>query len=346
MFVAKAFDGPQTFQESTIDFIDCTFSNVANMFKESNAKFIRFENCKVIGDTKKMFYRSDVKTLDLSGLDVSESTDFSYMFKYCFDLREVNFGNFNTSNAKTMKGMFYQCNNQYFKDLDLSSFDTSNVTDMSRMFYEVQFVRNLNISSFNTSKVTTMSSMFKRMKCCAPNTSSFDTSNVTDMKSMFSDTCVETLDLSNFNTSKVVSMRSMFNRCFSLRELTENFNTSNVTDMTKMFRDCTLLHNIYNIENWNVSKVVSFISMFQKCQGIEKLDLSKWKPLKDVKIDDMFEDLNMLLILRRAFKIFTVSEEMKTRMKLSALVDIDDFIHRYNKRSEKIELLTKMINDE
>ena len=314
------------------------------MFKGTNARFVKFKNCKVIGDTKKMFSHSHVETLDLSGLDVSESTDFSYMFNVCLHLRQINFGNnFNTSNAKTMEGMFYCCNDQYFKALDLSSFDTSNVTNMSRMFHEVQFVENLNLSSFNTSKVTTMHSMFKMMKCCQPNVSTFDTSNVTDMKSMFSYTSLhKTLDLSNFNTSKVVTMRSMFNCCFNLRQLIENFDTSNVTDMTNMFHFCRGLERISNIENWNVSKVVSFIGMFYKCEDIEELDLSKWKLLRFANVDEMFEEA--LSALTKKFKLFTASEAMKTRMKLHAPVDIDDLIHRYDKLLEKSKSIAEELN--
>ena len=125
-------------------------------------------------------------SLDLSGLDTSNVTDMSAMF------REIQ-----------------------INELDLSSFDTSNVTDMSAMFGDAQ-IQNLNLSSFNTSKVASMEQMFQGCYMNMLDLSSFDTSNVTSMRQMFLGTNdLETLDLSSFDMSNVDDIDIMFPGCFA-----------------------------------------------------------------------------------------------------------------------------------
>lgn len=86
-----------------------------------------------------------LKTLDVSGLDVSQAKSFRSCF-YCVGYSEKENPNYegvkifgleewNTSSATTMKGMFCCCNN-YIKELslDLSSFNLENVTCLNYMF--------------------------------------------------------------------------------------------------------------------------------------------------------------------------------------------------------------------
>ena len=70
--------------------------------------------------------------IDVSNLDFSKVTDFSYMFDGCQNLEKINFGNINTAQVTNMKVMFQNC--KKLTSLDLSKFKTSKVTDMSYMF--------------------------------------------------------------------------------------------------------------------------------------------------------------------------------------------------------------------
>ena len=112
---------------------------------------------------------STLKTLDLSGWDVS--------------------------NVTNMRGMFYNCNS--LTSLNLSGWNTSNVTNMYQMFWCCYTLTSLDLSHFNTSNVTNMSRMFARSKLTTLNLSGWNTSNVTDMSWMF-DGC------SNLKTIKMV----------------------------------------------------------------------------------------------------------------------------------------------
>ena len=136
------------------------------------------ESFNVKNVSKRMFseWRSLTK-VDLSGVDVSESTDLSYFFSECYKLRSINLEGFDTSLACTMKGMFHGC--KILEELDLSSFNTSHVVDMSSMFDQCRNLRDLNLGSFDT-------------HCCI------------DMSWMFN-YCVslEKLDMANFDVSSV-----------------------------------------------------------------------------------------------------------------------------------------------
>ncbi len=143
--------------------------------------------------------------------------------------KEINVEHLDTSNATTMKGMFYYSGytgnvEDSFVINGLDKWDTSNVTDMSNMFkYTGRSATNWSIGrldNFNTSKVTNMESMFDRPAYLAKsfdigNIGNWDVSNVTNMASMFDSAGYNSKywsigDLSNWDTRKVTTMSSMF----------------------------------------------------------------------------------------------------------------------------------------
>ncbi len=106
-----------------------------------------------------MFYAwESLTTVDFSGVNTSEVTDFSYCFASCNKLRNLDLTGFDTSFAINMSAMFSGCTS--LESLDLTSFDTEHVTDMSAMFQSCRNLRELDLSSFNTSRCTDMSEMF------------------------------------------------------------------------------------------------------------------------------------------------------------------------------------------
>ena len=161
-------------------------------------------------------------SIDLSGLDVSQTTNMNSMFSNCSSLTS----------------------------LVLSSFDTSNVTDMSNMFSYCSSLTSLDLSSFDTSNVTYMTSLF--MGCSALTSlelSSFDTSNVTDMLWMFNGcSALNSLDLSSFVTANVADMEGMFGECAQLEKVfvSEGWTTEALYSMgldieLSMFEGCRSL---------------------------------------------------------------------------------------------------------
>ncbi len=138
----------------------------------------------------------------------------------------------NTSEVKSMRGMFMSCGK--LTDLDLANFNTAKVTDMSSMFYDCQSITKLDLSSFVTSNVTQMSYMFGDCRALA------------------------SLDLTSFDTHRVNYMIGMFQRCEALTQLDLSyFDTSAVGSFKDMFQGCNNLVTIYVGEKWNEGLMVA-----------------------------------------------------------------------------------------
>jgi surface protein len=122
------------------------------------------ENCN---NLYKLFHgNKKMQNIDISGWDVSNVTNMTYMF---------GSSNFNG---------------------DISKWDTSNVTNMSYMFEHTPFNQNINTKvvsrangttyiAWDVSNVTTMHYMFAYAKQFNQDISKWDTSNVTAMYYMF-----------------------------------------------------------------------------------------------------------------------------------------------------------------
>ena len=138
-------------------------------------------------------------------------------------LEAVDFTNFETSGATSMRAMFQNCHS--LKRLDLSGFDTRNVTNMRYMFNKCRSMRNLDLTGFQTSQVTEMQRMFQACEVLTTlDLSSFDTSRVTNMSNMFQNcNALRSLDISGFDTSAIDTsdtkegMQHIFSGCKSLQ---------------------------------------------------------------------------------------------------------------------------------
>lgn len=220
-------------------------SSLCAMMRSDKLK-LRFSNPDKVINMNNLFYEcSDLKELDVSGLDTRNVTDMSNMFYGCCKLKELDVSRFNTSSVEDMSGMFCCCKS--LELLDLSNFDTHKVINMSRMFMICKMLKRLDISGFNTRYVNNMSKMFSvcaNLKEIVLN--GIDTSLVTDMSWMFY-LCINigSIDMSSFDTSNVINMRWMFGGCRLLEELDlSTKDLSKVEDMSNMFNSCIKLRKL------------------------------------------------------------------------------------------------------
>ena len=258
-----------------------------------------------------------------------EITDCIWMFKGCSNISNIDFIEFDTKNATSMKGMFSGCTN--LESLDLSCFNTEKITDMSCMFLGCHRLKSLNISSFDTKNVIYMNSMFNTCHYLKSlNLSHFKTDKVINMSHMF---CfcgrLEQINLSSFNTENVTNMDSMFESTrpwlydniietfshfeSSLKNLDlTNFNTKNVTSMKSMFKKCDHLVDIKFSKNFNTEKVTDMSEMFNECKEIRKLDISDFNTKNVINMKGMFKDCTNLIYLNFSFDAENVTnmEEM------------------------------------
>ena len=199
---------------------------------------------------------TSVESIDVTGWDLSITTDLSRMFEGYNKLNTIlGLSTWNTSNITNMNRMFYRTG-MYSTAFTLNlgnNFDTSNVTDMSYMFYQTGYSNTnftLNLGTlFDTSSVLYMYYMFYQTGYSNTNFTLnlgnlFDTSSVTNMAYMFYQTGYNntnfTLNLGTlFDTSSVLNMSYMFyqtgynNTTFEI-DLTQ-FDFSNVTTYTSIF---------------------------------------------------------------------------------------------------------------
>ena len=171
------------------------------------------------------------------------------MFAKCRNIREIDLSHFNSSQTTKMTNMFIGCT--ALTSLNLKNLDTSQVVSMSYMFSDCMRLSSLDLSNFNTTQVTNMKYMFKGcISLTSLDLNKFNTSKVIDMISMFSGCLsLKYLNLETFDTTALKYMEEMFKNCTSLTSLNlENFNTVNVEEFNNLFAGCYSLQYI-NLKN-------------------------------------------------------------------------------------------------
>lgn len=179
------------------------------------------------------------KKCSLNHIDVSNITDFSYLF----------------ASSKS--------NNTYGLNLfngDISDWDMSNATDLSGMFFGSSF--NGDLSKWNVSKVENMFHIFAHSKYTGKNgdISDWDVSNVTKLALAFWQSKYEG-DISNWDVSKVDSLRSVFdgNKVFNC-DLSK-WDVSNVKSVEEAFARTNYTQNL---DSWNLKNCKNFDKCFEK----------------------------------------------------------------------------------
>ena len=97
----------------------------------SNDIILRFN--ETITSCYRMFYSlSNIKKVNLSNFDFSNTINLTSMFQGCSKLTSVTFGNANTSLVESMDYLFKNCYYLYY--VNLSKLDFSQVSDIGYMF--------------------------------------------------------------------------------------------------------------------------------------------------------------------------------------------------------------------
>lgn len=81
-------------------------------------------------------------------------------FYKCTSLKEVNFGNYDTSKVITFNSAFFECSS--LETLDMSGLDTSSVTNTMQMFSRCTSLKYLDISGWDLSNCTKYTEMFNK----------------------------------------------------------------------------------------------------------------------------------------------------------------------------------------
>lgn len=262
----------------------------------------------------------NLKSVDLTGLEIKNMHSVNSMFFGCSSLRAVNLGPFNTTNVTDMSSMFSGC--QELEEIDLAPLETSNVTDMRSMFSGCNNLRAVNLETLDTSNVTDMGSMFSGCtKLRAIDLSPLDTSNVTDMSYMFSGCkslnsallsdnntnnvkntesmfagCenLGTIDVSQVIGPRTTNIERMFENCKNLESVTlEDDKFEQIENCSHLFYGCSKLQNVH-VKNLNALNLQDCNHMFASCTALTSLDLSDFHAPNLKAIDGMFWDCSSL----------------------------------------------------
>ena len=102
-------------------------------------------------------YREQIISAEFVG-KIKTNADAKGMFYNCINLEQIEFGDFDTSNATSMTNMFYSCSS--LKELDITGFNTSNLVTMNGMFSGCSGLKSIDFSNFDTTNVTNMLDIF------------------------------------------------------------------------------------------------------------------------------------------------------------------------------------------
>lgn len=168
-------------------------------------------------------YLNNCISIDLNGLDTSNVTDMSYMFRSSSKLTSLDLSSFDTSKVLTMTSMFNGCTSM--TSINVSSFDTSKVGNMSEMFRDCSKLTSIDgLNSFTSPSTTTIGYMFYNCQL------------------------IERLDLSGFDTSIVNSMTKTFYNCKKLTTIyvSDSWTIDAVTSGNETFYNCLVLEGQNN----------------------------------------------------------------------------------------------------
>ena len=211
---------------------------------------------------------TNVKTIDLSNLDTSFTTNMDSMFINCSSLADVNMKNFNFSKLTATGALFYNTSENIKVSMKNANFE--NLSNFSDLF---RFISSLDLSGANFTGTN-----LKKL---------FDTNSYCDLIS---------INLSNAITNDVTDMSYMFSGCNKLKEINlTNFDTSSVTNMASMFYGCTNLEEI-NLTSFNTSKVTNMSSMFDYCPKLKSLDLSNFNTSKVTNMASIVDSTSLLYL--------------------------------------------------
>lgn len=219
---------------------DGPFQSYYNTLKSISVE----DGVKAPVDSSKLFAPLRVlESIDVKGLDVSETENMQRIFGETKLLETVDLSTWDTSNVKDMSSMF---NGSGVKTLDLSNFDTSNVTTLYYFLSGASNLKSLNVDGWDVSKVSNMNYAFYYSG-------------------------LESLDLSSWNTESLTSMNSIFENMTSLTSLNvDGWNISGVSKLTAAFRNSPLLEEI-DISTWDTSNITNWDAIIYGCTNLKTL---------------------------------------------------------------------------
>ena len=238
----------------TVDISNINAQNLSGLFNGylgSNIKLIGANLDKVNDMTALFFDCSNLTSVDLSELDVSNVQNMNAMFQNCTSLANIDLSRWTTSNIRSMLAMFQNCTS--LTTLNLSGLGSDSLMVMDSMFNGCTNLETINMSNFNfgTAPLNAGSNgLFYNLKK------------------------LSAIDFTGANTSRVPVFTNMFSGCSSLTVLDlSSFDTSSCDGVNgnvyNMFNGCTNLTTIYVSNLWDMTNQPSVMPIFTGCTSLK-----------------------------------------------------------------------------
>ena len=226
--------------------------------------YVRFSNC------------TSLKSVDLTGLDLSAGSPCGISFKGCSSLASINMTKVKLGDKVDAEEMFRGCAS--LSSIDLSSFESCSLSGVWSMFMGCSSMTSIDLSSMHFSEDVNVSNMFSG--CTALTQIIFPASgmSISNATQMFGhsyssagsyDACesLKSLDLSGVDFSSATSLRQMFAGCRSLASLDlKGIDFSSATDASGMFAGCTALVSL-DLSDTKFGEI-NTSSMFAGCTAL------------------------------------------------------------------------------
>lgn len=239
---------------------------------------------------------SAVTTIDIRGVDFSETTNMEGMFYQNTNLTNIiGLNDVDFSKVVNLKSTFHGTRNLAIP-IDLSNVNRSEPVVMESAFFQCGATSVTGLSGIKLSGVVRKT--FQEMNnLTSLDVSGIDTSGVTDFGTAWAayiHNCpnIETVDLSNLDTSG--SNGSIYDLCRGMPKLkslvSKNANVSNLTGLGTFLFDCQELVDL-DLESWDISNVTSFGSFVRNSSK-----LTNFKSFKNINCDMNFSWCNQLTV--------------------------------------------------
>ena len=183
-----------------------------------------------------------LETLNVSGWDFSSSAYYTYMFRDCKSLVNVPAGIYIGGSATQVNYMFSGCTSLEHFSMTDERLNTSKTTQMSSFLYNCTSLKTADFSNFDFSKLSTSSGSTSYGFGC------------------FLRGCTSLTSVSfpvQEQSSTVATMTEMFYQCTNLTEIDLSFLIAKPLRVERMFGGCTKLQRI-DIRNLNLSNITNY----------------------------------------------------------------------------------------
>ena len=272
------------------------FANLTNLKSVDLSGF----DLSYIHDSSQMFYGCSALT-DVKGLKMSNVTDTNTMFDGCSSLKTLDLSQLYFSNVKTMHHMFSDCTN-----LETIKFDDR--IDNNKASLELAPVFNTELLFNNCTSLSneTLQDFIEKVNLV----------KLTQCHSMFINT---KLSDENLNT--------LLNR---LREAKTVDNEAKLSDLNNMFNGCKNLTGNFSFDGIDLSENVSFSRLFEGCENIKSIDFgnSVSKPEMDyLFLNYMFNGCKNLESVDLSQLDLLVHEDPESQKKLSISFNMENMFN-------------------